>query len=153
MSKPRGVTIFGIIEIISGLFGIFVGTLSFFVSPILSSMQPQIVNLIFLAIVSLILGAFVIVAGIGVLLLKKWARKLIIILAIFSILLSSFNTIVAGVFSLSTVLFLFLGIIYNAILIKYFVSEKVKQVFELGGVVLETENNQGIQSPLNNKTQ
>ena len=141
--KPAGITVFGILQIIFGSITILTMILvlvSFLILSQLEGLQEIFseidVNLpytIFTTIVSMLIGITGLVAGINVLRLKSWARKLLLGLAIFVISFGVVNLIVMysmGISITGNIPGLVLGAVYYGLIIWYFNKKKVKTYFK-----------------------
>ena len=140
--KPVGVTVFGILQIVFGALSVI--TMFFaFIAMILIYNIPEFQELvtagemnvpytIFSAIMSSVIGAIGIVSGIGVLILKSWARKLLMGLAIFVILFGIVNLIMVYTLEMgfwNTLLGYVIGAVYYGLILWYFNRKHVKAAF------------------------
>lgn len=105
MQRPVSVNVFGILNIVFALFGVFgaIATVGLFSvtdassNPVVRIMleNPNYAAWLKLTIpLGLVASALLLAAGIGLLLLKSWARKLSIAYAIFAILFGILGTVV-----------------------------------------------------------
>ena len=123
--RPVGVTVIGILKIISGI-------VSFFLIFRPSKYTTGELELIF-TISGIIITIFHILSAIGLLLLKEWARTLIILLSIIDIA----NTAQVGIrillIDISTLIYFIITIawtiIFNVVIIIYLMKEEIKSVF------------------------
>ena len=139
---PKGILIFGILEIIFSILGIISVILIIFLINLYPNI-PLFQQLIekytvydyFLLVITLILGVIGMIAGVGLLKLRSWARKLIINLAIFNISLSILNLVLKETTNISSIKSsftfpMFIGWLYNLLIIGYFTNSKVKPFFD-----------------------
>ena len=105
--KPKGIIVFGILQIIFSsfslllmLFNLFILILALAVAniqEILGSSGVSLAHYIFSLIYSLTISILGLVAGIGILVLKPWARKLLLSLALIVIPVGTANLIFTSV--------------------------------------------------------
>ncbi len=139
MERPKGVTVFAIIEILAGLLSligglfVFLGVAALDFIGLVNTITFDIWT-VTVTLLGMTLGLLSLISGIGLLMMKKWSRFLVMTVAIFVILLGitkaveSFITFgLAGIFSL--VVF-FVSLVYNGILLWYFKKEEVHHHFD-----------------------
>lgn len=136
--RPTGVTVFGILEIIFSGFTIF----STLISLLTAVAMPQVFSMygagyiwyIYVSlVVSFLVGVGGLCAGIGILMLKEWARKLLLGIGIFAVVTGLVNVILsftyAGVFGMFSLFGFILGLVYYGLIFWYFLKPDVKAVF------------------------
>ncbi|MBI2668730.1 hypothetical protein HYX14_02725 [Candidatus Woesearchaeota archaeon] len=142
VQRPTGVTVFAVLEIIftvmSFLFWIFVALVSAIVQLVpeakqmmgaaLAEAEVSIAYLAVTAVVSVMVSVAGFIAAMGALKLRVWGRKMMMVVAGFSILYGivnqvAFNQIETGFF------FLLPGLVYNGLILWYFNRKDVKAVF------------------------
>jgi len=143
MKKPIGVTVFGILVIIFAALGILGTLFSFLAFGLMANlpmfqqmpMQYNMAYMLFSLISSLIMGVLGLIAGIGILKLKNWARVLLIVFAIVMIVLGLVSLIYSGMMNIGIgIIFVIMGfifsIVYYGLILWYFNKKKVKIVFK-----------------------
>jgi len=124
MDRPGGVTFFGVIYIIFGalsiLASLFFGVVFFLLQYIYPKVVPYTYPMSFsifmwiLIVIGLAFGILEIIMGINLLKLKGWARKMMIVIAIISIVLSSLLFIASVIMTKGFILY-FLSLIVQLI--------------------------------------
>ncbi|MBT3835666.1 hypothetical protein HOD05_03615 [Candidatus Woesearchaeota archaeon] len=137
MERPKGVTIFAILEILLGLAGMVGGVLSLFFASVLAGFGSEVSNEIFtvtFGLLGLTLSILSFIAGIGLLRMKKWSRFLVMTIAAFAILINLTNFVVSlalfGLFAILGIVTLVISLIYNIVLLVYFKKEDVHHHFD-----------------------
>lgn len=137
--KPTGVTIFGIVHIVVSAWSLIstIGILIVLtVIPALSKMTAQLLPQWYL-LSSSILGLFIagagLAAGIGVLMLKPWARMLLIIVAVFALVVGLMSLIYSiatmGVLGMLGIVGYVIAAVYYGLMLWYFNTAPVRAAF------------------------
>ena len=117
MNRPTSVTVFGILNIVFAAFGVMgfaISILMIFVKPELNVKNPALdlmrqnpgyamytnISMVVGAVFTLVLG----LAGIGLLMLRPWGRRLSIIYAIFAIISVIVNSVINYYFLLAPII-------------------------------------------------
>ena len=137
MERPTGVTTFATLEILLGVYGFIIGILGLFFASILGSFAPEVSNEIFLVTFGLLgitLSLLSLVAGIGLFMMKKWSRFLVMTVAGFTILINLTNFVISftvwGLLAIFGIVTVVLSLIYNIALLWYFKKEEVHHLFD-----------------------
>jgi hypothetical protein len=157
MEKPTSVIVFGILNIVFGIFGMLFSPLTIF-ALVISSGSEEITEgyeifLLLMNVVGFGFSIWLLILGIGLLAMKKWARRGSILYAWLGILLSVVEmavNILARIFGWVTVpesgvaeyiigicISLVGGLIYPVLLLIFMQTARVKQAFQARGQFTE----------------
>ena len=137
MERLKGVTIFGVLEILLGLAGVIGGLMSLFFASVLAGFGSEVSNEIFsitFGLLGVTLSSLSLVGGIGLLMMKKWSRFLVMTIAVFAILVNLTSFVISlalfGLFAIFGIVTVVISLIYNIVLLVYFKKEDVHHHFD-----------------------
>ena len=134
IKKPLGIYIFGSVLMLASLYWFFTSLIDLILFFIERGFKFSLLNflIVFISSLMLIYSFLAFFVGVGVLRFKKWARKIIILLAVLNVFMISgpfIYDVIYNSWNFNQVIIVLSVVIYSLIIIFYFSNKKIKKYF------------------------